>query len=247
MRRASVIHPDDVKPVTESWAKVLQTDAGQWTWQVRYRRADGCFIWFIIRAQPYKDKEGKTLRWYASMLDINEWVEARLESDLRNLSMLKLLAEADVSLWGVNQANQIYIREGHLDWNPLNIVQLVNSGATGNSMDEAENPGQLELAKIIRLILDGQRFPSALEHQEGDRHFRTRFVADMRSRQDGDQTEIVEAALALTYEITEIKKRSTLQLENERLAMNEKAALDASNLKSSFLANVCSEPFYNCE
>jgi len=237
----AVIHPDDIKPVTESWANVIRTDQGNWTWEVRYRRSDGVYTWFIVRAQPYKDKNGKTLRWYASMLDIDSYVQARNESEDRSQSILKLLSQADMSLWGVNQADEISIREGHLDWNPQKILGLIKqwSGSTKyNDTGQLDKSTELELAKVICLALDGHKFPSAVEHQEGDRYFQTRFVSDTRSRQDGDQSNAIEAALALTYEITEIKKRSLLQLENERLAINEKAAKEASNLKSSFLANV---------
>jgi hypothetical protein len=57
---------------------------------------------------------------------------------------------------------------------------------------------------------------------------------------DGSATseDIVQAALALTFDITEEKARSVLLTENKRLVAKEKAALDASNLKSRFLANV---------
>jgi hypothetical protein len=48
----------------------------------------------------------------------------------------------------------------------------------------------------------------------------------------------VRAALALTFEITDEKNQAALILENEKLAANEKAANEANELKSRFLANV---------
>jgi hypothetical protein len=54
--------------------------------------------------------------------------------------------------------------------------------------------------------------------------------------------DVVEAAVALTFDITEEKVRSTLQMENKRLIASEQAALDATNLKSRFLANVRALP-----
>lgn len=176
------------------------------------------------------------------MVDVDSYVRARLESDCRHASMLKLLGEADVSLWGINQANEMYIREGHLEWDPMKVVQRVNDIAQGNrqwmSINNDDDSDKIELAKVIRDALSGKKFPPALEHQDGDRHFRTRFMADFKNRQGDDETSAVEAILALTYETTEIKRRSMLQLDNERLAMNEKAATEASKLKSGFLANV---------
>jgi hypothetical protein len=68
------------------------------------------------------------------------------------------------------------------------------------------------------------------------------FVAERASSTpvdaDGTTRPAVRAALALTFEITDEKNQAALILENEKLAANEKAANEANDLKSRFLANV---------
>ncbi|KAH7087863.1 hypothetical protein FB567DRAFT_355740 [Paraphoma chrysanthemicola] len=236
----SAIHPDDVGEMTSAWADVLRHEHSQWTQQTRYRRAaDGKYVWFLIRAQPYRNVEGKIVRWYASMMDINEWVMARLEADRRRQAMITLFAQTDVMLWEVDADNQIRVCEGLLNWDPTKNGTL--STKTSRHIDQplkrtaSDNDGE-ELAATVRAVLEGRTFRPVVEHWEGDRYFRTRFVAE-RAALGGD----VQSALALTFDCTDERARTTLRMENERLLNNEKVAQDANNLKSRFLANMSHE------
>ncbi|KAF2676153.1 hypothetical protein K458DRAFT_397175 [Lentithecium fluviatile CBS 122367] len=235
------IHPDDMVKMTAAWADVLRNKRSHWTHQARYRRgSDGTYSWFLIRAQPFKDASGDILRWYASMMDINEWVTARLEADRRRQSMLTLFSQTDVMLWGIDTANHLHICEGRLDWNPSRVVHLLSERALrrGNTHTngEAENSSAEELILTVEAILQGRKFSPIVEHWEGNRYFRTRFVVE-RAIPGGN----VQAALALTFDVSDERVRSTLRMENQRLVNNEKVALDASILKSRFLANMSHE------
>jgi PAS domain S-box-containing protein len=231
------MHPDDVVEATEAWTNILQTGQSHWTHQARYRKdADGTYCWFLIRAQSYKDSKGNVMRWYASMMDINEWVMARMEADRRRHVMLTLFSQTDVMLWGIEKAYSMYICEGRLDWDPSVIAKALKedmeqhtihvNGVKGRS-------GREELFQTVRAVLHGEDFNPIVEHWEGERYFRTRFVAE-RATFGGS----VQAALALTFDITDEKARSTLRQENQRLVNNEKVASDANKLRGRFLANV---------
>jgi len=243
---ANAVHPDDVGPMMEAWADAVKSPKDNWTWKSRYRCGrDGNYYWFLIRAQPLKDSAGKVIQWFASMVDINEWVIARHEADARRRSILDLLSKTNVSLWGVDQNYKLHIREGALDWDPSGLEHILLSSAnlTGNaSLDSTSETGastDKELALVVLSILDGQKFESRLHHQQGNRYFQTCFTVDHHAHERGtDGQPSVIAALALTYEVTDVKARATLQLANERLSMNERAAKDSSDLKSTFLANV---------
>jgi len=244
----STMFPDDVQEMTSAWADVIQHERSHWTHQARYRRAsDGTFCWFLIRAEPYRDAKGKVLRWYVSMMDIHEWVVARLKADIRRQSIITLFAQTDVMLWGIDKTNQMYICEGRLKWDPSRVVKLLESTRGEQDIPYIESPEETyrnpdqELVHTIQGVLKGRTFSPIVEHWEDDRYFRTRFVAEhVPPCVDGSATseDVVQAALALTFDITEEKARSVLLTENKRLVAKEKAALDASNLKSRFLANV---------
>ena len=91
-----------------------------------------------------------------------------------------------------------------------------------------------ELILTLEAVLQGRQFRPIVEHWEGDRFFRTRFVVE-HATHGGN----VQAAIALTFDITDERARTTLLVVNQRLVSNEKAALDANMLKGRFLANVC--------
>lgn len=244
----SIMHPDDVAEMTKAWATVVEQGLSHWTHQARYRRAsDGTYCWFLIRAEPYRDGNGNVVRWYASMMDIHEWVVARLKADIRRQSIITLFAQTDVMLWGIDKSNQMYICEGRLKWDPSRVVNLLEHALHEQKVQQVEaseatdrNADQ-ELVHTIQGVLQGRDFSPIVEHWEDDRYFRTRFVAEhVPPGIDGSTTseDVVQAALALTFDITEEKARSVLLTENKQLVAKEKAALDASNLKSRFLANV---------
>jgi PAS domain S-box-containing protein len=232
----TVMHPDDVVEMATNWADVLRNERSHWTHQARFRKClDGTYCWFLIRVQPYKNAAGKVLRWYASMMDINEWVMARLEADRQRQVMLTLFSQTDVVLWGIDGQNHMYISEGRLDWDPSIVQKLLQPDDSDKSSEFCieRDTSREELVSTVRAVLRGDDFKPIVEHWEGDRYFRTQFVAEHATHRGS-----VQAALALTFDITDERARNTLQVENQRLLNNEKAAVDAAKLKSSFLANV---------
>lgn len=233
----SAIHPDDVVEMTSAWADILQNKRRNWTHEARYlEAATGEYYWFLIRAQVYEDASGQAVCWYASMMDINDAVIARQEVDRRRQSMLTLISQTDVLLWGTDGKNQLFIREGGLKWDPPQLSSSAETAWMTQNAQGSDRSDRQELVSVVQAILAGRDFTPVVEHTEGERSFRTIFVAERGAAIDKGAT--AEAALALTFETTDQVVQSALRLANARLALDEKAALEASALKSRFLANV---------
>jgi len=67
----SVVHPDDLPEVIAKWTHAVE--AGQdYTHENRLRRADGVYRWFHARTIPRRDAEGRIVRWYSLLTDIEE-------------------------------------------------------------------------------------------------------------------------------------------------------------------------------
>jgi formate hydrogenlyase transcriptional activator len=67
----SVVHPDDLPEVISKWTRAVET--GQdYTHENRLRRADGVYRWFHASTIPRRDDEGRILRWYSLLTDIEE-------------------------------------------------------------------------------------------------------------------------------------------------------------------------------
>jgi len=79
--RARMFHPEDVEKLREerqaAYARGLPFEIEQ-----RTRRKDGQYRWFLIRLNPFRDEQGRLVRWYATGTDIDD--RKRAEDRTRN-------------------------------------------------------------------------------------------------------------------------------------------------------------------
>jgi len=79
--RARVFHPEDLERLREyrqaALARGLPFEIEQ-----RARRKDGEYRWFLIRYNPFRDEQGRLVRWYATGTDIDD--RKRAEDRTRN-------------------------------------------------------------------------------------------------------------------------------------------------------------------
>jgi PAS domain S-box-containing protein len=72
---SEIVHPDDLPRVTAAFTTSIET--GQpYEDEHRYRRADGVYRWFHVRALPRQDTEGRILHWDALHTDIDDRKQA---------------------------------------------------------------------------------------------------------------------------------------------------------------------------
>lgn len=69
--REASVHPDDVTATLAAWRHSLQSGE-PFEVEYRLRRHDGEYRWFVARAVPYRDAQGKIVRWYGSATDIHQ-------------------------------------------------------------------------------------------------------------------------------------------------------------------------------
>ncbi|MBM4202366.1 MAG: PAS domain S-box protein, partial [Gammaproteobacteria bacterium] len=83
------LHPHDMPMVAERWAMAMHAGT-PFESQHRVRRRDGVFRWFISRALPLRDADGRIERWAGSLTDIDDLVgaEAALRTSERRTRQL---------------------------------------------------------------------------------------------------------------------------------------------------------------
>ena len=119
--------------------------------EARHRSATGEYRWFLVRAVPLRDKQGKIVKWYGTITDIEERKRAeeererlrRLEAQLAHTNRLSMLGELTASL--AHEINQ-----------PI-AAAIASAGACLRWLDR-EQP-ELERAReaIMRIKDDGKR------------------------------------------------------------------------------------------
>jgi PAS domain S-box-containing protein len=79
----SMLHPDDRERVLRAWHESV-TKGTPYEQQERHRGVDGTYRWFLARGLPFRDAEGRIVRWYGTNTDVEDRKQA--EEELRQLS-----------------------------------------------------------------------------------------------------------------------------------------------------------------
>jgi PAS domain S-box-containing protein len=94
----AVIHPEDVERYVRRWLAVLAS-GDPFEEEVRFRRADGEYRWFLSRAVALRDKRGKIRRWYGVSTDIEDRKRVeQLQADLAHTNRVSMLGELAPSI-----------------------------------------------------------------------------------------------------------------------------------------------------
>ena len=85
------IHPEDLSAAVSAWQRAVHTGM-PYEFEHRLRRADGTYRWFQSRGFPLRDPNGRLLRWYNLLTDIDE--QKQIEEKLRRSEADLLEAQA---------------------------------------------------------------------------------------------------------------------------------------------------------
>jgi PAS domain S-box-containing protein len=73
------IHPEDRERVMEKWC-VAKAAGAPLEDEMRLRRADGEYRWFLVRTVPLRDEHGNIIRWYGASSDIEDRKQAEMQA-----------------------------------------------------------------------------------------------------------------------------------------------------------------------
>jgi len=152
----AAIHPDDLGKLMATWLGLLASgEPGQE--EARLRRFDGEYRWFLFRAVPVRDDQGRIVRWHGTNTDIEDqkraeaalhWSEALLAGQKRVLEMIakgdalprildalcRVVEEqsSDVlSSFLLLDANGIHLRHGAAPRLPKSYIEAIDGVAIG--------------------------------------------------------------------------------------------------------------------
>ncbi|MDR6624422.1 PAS domain S-box protein [Caulobacter segnis] len=144
---ADYIHPDDREPILEMWTQIIAAGTPGEA-ELRLRRADGAYRWFLIRACPFFDEQGNLTQWFGVNVDIENRKRAEEElrqsqSDLAHVTRMTTIGELAVSI--AHEVNQ-----------PLMAV-VTNAGACLRWLDGAQTDIAMARQAVERIVRDGHR------------------------------------------------------------------------------------------
>ncbi len=87
----SVHDPEHLPRVLDHWRTALELGE-PWEDTFPLRGCDGVYRWFLSRASPIKDSEGRIVRWFGTNTDVTSVREARLAAEEANAAKSQFLA-----------------------------------------------------------------------------------------------------------------------------------------------------------
>jgi formate hydrogenlyase transcriptional activator len=79
-------HPDDSERVNACWDRALESGSG-YDVELRLRKHDGSYRWFLARYNPVHDEQGQTTRWYVTGTDIEDRKRAEERLQHENIAL----------------------------------------------------------------------------------------------------------------------------------------------------------------
>jgi hypothetical protein len=149
------LHPDDVTPTTRAWFHAVATGQPHDV-QYRLRRFDGSYRWFHVLGEPARDDDGRMLRWYGLLVDVDD--RRNMEDALRRMQT-RLTRAAQVATVGelaasiaheVNQPLAAVVANGHACVRWL-AIQPPNLAKAHEAAERIVRDGK-EAGEVIRRV-----------------------------------------------------------------------------------------------
>src|SRR5260221_2132782 len=108
-----VLHSDDLNGLVSHWRSVLASGAPGEI-EGRLRRSDGVYRWFLFRATPSFDNDGRVVKWFGTNTDIEDRKLAEALLSGENL-VLEMTAKGE-SLESILEALSRVVEETPSGW-----------------------------------------------------------------------------------------------------------------------------------
>jgi PAS domain S-box-containing protein len=96
--RRAIVHPEDLDRIERRLGASIASGE-QFEEEMRIRRTDGEYRWFLCRAVPLRDRRKKVVKWYGAATDIEDRKRAeQLQADLAHTNRVSILGELVASI-----------------------------------------------------------------------------------------------------------------------------------------------------
>ena len=122
----AIIHPEDAARVMDKWTHEVLPSGKPGEIEVRLRRFDGEYRWFIVRVEPLRDELGHVLQWYGTNTDIDDLkrAEDKLRRDEQELRRITDAIPQTIIVLGTD-GNVIYANQSTLDYTGLTMEEVM--------------------------------------------------------------------------------------------------------------------------
>ncbi len=124
----SAVHPDDFDRVIANRRAALDTGTPV-EHEVRFRRADGTYHWFIYRSVPFRDDGGNVVKWYATLTDIDALKQIESALQTREQELVGIIETIPSMLWSASPTGEVsHISQRVVEYTGLCLEDFLNLG-----------------------------------------------------------------------------------------------------------------------
>jgi len=170
---ASVIHPDDVDRVLANRQAGLAS-GDLVVQELRCRGADGVYRWFLNRSLPIRDDQGKVVKSYGILFDIDVLKKTEAALQMREHELLGIIETIPAMLWALSPTGEpTYLSQRFLEYRGASVEEYANRG-----WENFIHPDDREAnAKaFFRSIETGESFNVIQRYRRADGEFRWNHV-----------------------------------------------------------------------
>jgi len=159
----AAVHPEDLESLTLTWQQIRESET-EGEGEVRLRRHDGEYRWFLFRASPVRDESGRLIKWYGTNIDITERKLAlenlQANQDLLDLAQKSARAMAfdwyiqkEINYWSPEQEALYGLAPGTFDGTFQSWKSMVNAADWPNVAEAVRHAQQTgEVATEFRAV-----------------------------------------------------------------------------------------------
>jgi PAS domain S-box-containing protein len=209
------VHPDDRARERDHFDRALSTGSA-YELELRLRKADGSYRWFLARSNPFRDDKGRIRRWYVSCTDIEDRkrAEDKIREQEAELRQILDLTPQLIAVFGPHYRERLFINRIALEYHGLTLDEWRDAapGALGHPDDSKRVQAMWD-----RAISSGSAFESEGRLRKSDGSYRWFLI---RYNPVRDEEGKVLRWYAACADIDD-RKRNEERLQQENVALRE--------------------------
>ena len=160
---ANAIHPEDLDRELANWRAALASGEPV-EQEARFRNVDGIYRWFLIHNIPLRDEDGKVIKWYGILFDINALKETESALQTREHELVGIIETIPSLLWSASPIGEVtHISQRVREYSGMSFEDFLNLG-----WKNIIHPDDFEdtATKFLRAIGTGESY-SAIHRLRG--------------------------------------------------------------------------------
>jgi PAS domain S-box-containing protein len=167
-----LIHPDDRTRFREAWLRSVMTGE-PYQIEMRLRRSDGEYRWYLSRTVTLRDEEGAVVKRYSTAIDIDDRKKAEEALAARERELQHIVDAVPAPIWVVTADGEpTYISKKLVEWYGLDVDDLerVEGSKVRGAIRARVHPDDASAveANMIHAFKTGQPFAMRYRHLRHD-------------------------------------------------------------------------------